>query len=185
MSVIHKPFYFMRHGQTDWNADNKRMGQRDVPLNDHGKLQAQVMQSIVAGIPATHVFYSPMARAHETMKIATELLACEKIVHDLLREWHLGDWEGTDRVMENEDFPPGGETKEDFFNRSLAAINHILNSSEVPLVVGHSGTFLALKRRLDLNHLPKISNCEIAYFMPPKGERTEWFVQIIAVRLPE
>lgn len=35
------PFYFVRHGQTDWNSEGKLMGQNDIPLNNIGIKQAQ------------------------------------------------------------------------------------------------------------------------------------------------
>jgi len=175
----------MRHGQTDWNAGNKRMGQRDVPLNEVGRLQAEATKHIIARFPITHVYHSPLQRAHETMKIATELLECEKVVHDLLKEWFLGEWEGTKNMIDDGGNPPGGESEEEFFTRSVQAVNHILTLADLPLIVGHSGTYLALKRRLDLLHLPKIRNCEIAHFIPPKGERKEWLVQIISTRLED
>ena len=34
------PFYFLRHGQTDWNLQHKLMGNQDVELNEAGREQA-------------------------------------------------------------------------------------------------------------------------------------------------
>ena len=33
--------YFVRHGQTDWNAEHRLQGQADVPLNALGRAQAE------------------------------------------------------------------------------------------------------------------------------------------------
>jgi len=43
IKIPHVPFYFVRHGQTDWNKENKVMGQIDIPLNATGLEQAQVV----------------------------------------------------------------------------------------------------------------------------------------------
>ncbi|KJV91271.1 2,3-bisphosphoglycerate-dependent phosphoglycerate mutase [Orientia tsutsugamushi] len=34
-----KPFYFLRHGETDWNLAHRAMGSQDIPLNDRGVSQ--------------------------------------------------------------------------------------------------------------------------------------------------
>lgn len=45
-----KPFYFLRHGETDWNLEHRAMGSQDVPLNDLGvseSLKASSFFSII------------------------------------------------------------------------------------------------------------------------------------------
>ena len=43
MPFIQKSFYFLRHGETDWNKQQKIMGQSDIPLNKTGVLQARTV----------------------------------------------------------------------------------------------------------------------------------------------
>ena len=41
MASLPHTLYFIRHGETDWNAEARLQGQRDVPLNDFGRVQAE------------------------------------------------------------------------------------------------------------------------------------------------
>lgn len=69
--------YFIRHGQTDWNKEQRFQGQRDIPLNDHGRAQAkqngQTLRTILADNgtdPASlDWFASPLGRTKETVQL--------------------------------------------------------------------------------------------------------------------
>lgn len=95
MKLVPKSFYFIRHGQTDWNKEQRLQGQTDIPLNDMGREQAEALQALVATINITHVYYSPLSRAQETMHIACKHLSVPKVALEGLKELHCGEWEGT------------------------------------------------------------------------------------------
>ena len=40
-----RDFYFIHHGETDWNREHRGMGQKDIPLNERGLAQAHTAQS--------------------------------------------------------------------------------------------------------------------------------------------
>ena len=65
--------YYIRHGQTDWNAELRFQGRRDIPLNDIGRNQAAENGQKLADIlkdPTEYTFVSsPLMRACETMEI--------------------------------------------------------------------------------------------------------------------
>ena len=65
--------YLVRHGQTDWNAEMRLQGQKDIPLNDFGRKQAArngSKLSTLIGDPAQFDFVaSPLGRTCETMEI--------------------------------------------------------------------------------------------------------------------
>ena len=42
LGLIHQRFFFVRHGQTDWNCSHRAMGQTDVPLNPTGEQEVSV-----------------------------------------------------------------------------------------------------------------------------------------------
>jgi broad specificity phosphatase PhoE len=98
-------FYFVRHGETDWNAERRLQGQLDIPLNDVGRLQSAQSGStlrrlIAAGrkAPADFAFISsPLSRARETMEILRDVLGLPRAgyaVEPRLAELSFGRWEG-------------------------------------------------------------------------------------------
>ena len=48
--LLHRPFYFLRHGETEWNVDGRAQGQADIPLNETGVAQAKRAAEVVAGL---------------------------------------------------------------------------------------------------------------------------------------
>lgn len=67
--------YFIRHGQTDWNAEGRYQGSKDIPLNAIGQGQADLNGRLLAQLlgrdgrsPADFGWYmSPLGRTRETM----------------------------------------------------------------------------------------------------------------------
>jgi broad specificity phosphatase PhoE len=94
--------YFVRHGETDWNAAGRYQGRRDIPLNATGRAQARRNGRVLADILGSgaasldHVA-SPLMRARETMEIMRSELMLEPKgyrVDDRLAEIDYGHWEG-------------------------------------------------------------------------------------------
>ncbi len=104
--------YFLRHGQTEWNARGLFQGRSDIPLNDRGREQARayaaLMRDWFAARGQTPHFpaavASPLSRASETCRIVLAELAAvpgaavpapeETILDPGLMEQHYGLWEG-------------------------------------------------------------------------------------------
>lgn len=93
--------YFIRHGQTDWNAELRFQGQVDVDINATGRAQARANGRLLAGLIANASAFdfvaSPMRRTRETMEIVREAmgLPAEGYRTDArLMEVHFGDWQG-------------------------------------------------------------------------------------------
>jgi probable phosphoglycerate mutase len=93
--------YFVRHGETDWNAERRFQGQMDIPLNDTGKAQAKrngaVLRDAISDTSKLDLLASPLGRARETMAILLgELGVSAESVRfdDRLRELSYGAWEG-------------------------------------------------------------------------------------------
>jgi broad specificity phosphatase PhoE len=93
--------FFVRHGQTDWNAEGRMQGQLDVPLNDLGRQQAArngcVLRSVIAHPERFDFVASPLCRTTETMEIVRREMGLppgDYRTDDRLRELHRGEWQG-------------------------------------------------------------------------------------------
>ena len=70
--------YFIRHGETDWNVEARLQGQRDVPLNDFGRVQAEEAGARLRGLVLHYedldYVASPLSRTRETMERMREAI---------------------------------------------------------------------------------------------------------------
>ena len=98
--------YYIRHGETSWNAEGRLQGARDIPLNDLGRRQAAQAGGILADLLARDghdkslvpFVSSPLGRARSTMELVRETLQLppdDYAVDDRLREIGYGQWEGS------------------------------------------------------------------------------------------
>jgi len=94
--------FFVRHGETDWNAAQRYQGQRDIPINARGRAQAarngQALKAVLgASAEALDYVASSLARARETMEIIRRVLLLPPRTYRTdarLLEMSYGDWEG-------------------------------------------------------------------------------------------
>src|ERR1700722_12377889 len=91
------PFFYLRHGETDWNRAHRAQGHSDIPLNPTGVAQAQAAVAPLLGCGIATICTSPLARARVTAEIVNRQLACPLIVIDALKECGLGVHEGQSR----------------------------------------------------------------------------------------
>lgn len=91
--------YFVRHGQTVWNVENKICGATDSPLTPLGHEQAiKTGEKILEeGITADEILYSPLSRAADTAKHISEVTNIPARVEPRLIEQNFGKWESTPR----------------------------------------------------------------------------------------
>jgi broad specificity phosphatase PhoE len=74
-----RPFYFLRHGQTDWNLEGRYQGHSDILLNATGIAQARAAADCLAGVPIDRIVASPLIRALATAAIVGEKM--QKPIH--------------------------------------------------------------------------------------------------------
>ena len=75
-----RPFWYLRHGETDWNAQGLSQGRSDIALNEKGMAQAKRAAGLMAAhwhdhAPITRIVASPLIRAWRTAEIVAEALA--------------------------------------------------------------------------------------------------------------
>jgi broad specificity phosphatase PhoE len=98
--------YYIRHGETSWNAEGRLQGVLDIPLNDLGRKQAAQAANILAGLFARDgrsksslsFVASPLIRARATMELVRgelKLPPAGYALDDRLREIGYGQWEGS------------------------------------------------------------------------------------------
>lgn len=96
---------FLRHGETDWNAQGRLQGRHDIPLNEKGLAQSEEAGRRVAKIIgqnpdawAAHDFVaSPLTRTRRTMELARGAMGLDPFAYRLdpaLVEITFGRWEG-------------------------------------------------------------------------------------------
>jgi probable phosphoglycerate mutase len=94
--------YFVRHGETDWNARQRYQGRQDIPLNARGREQAArngraLAELLGARTDGLDYVASPLMRAFETMQIVRTAMGLPRDAFrtdDRLSEVHYGHWEG-------------------------------------------------------------------------------------------
>jgi broad specificity phosphatase PhoE len=159
--------YYIRHGETAWNAEGRLQGTQDIPLNDLGRRQAATAGLILAdllardgrGRPSPAFVASPRVRARSTMELvrgSLQLPARDYAIDGRLREIAYGQWEGSTlaeiKAADPEIFatrqackwtvpPPGGES----YAAVEARVRDWYGELEGDIVaVAHGGTARAL-----------------------------------------
>ena len=94
MQIPNKDFYFLRHGQTDWNKRHIAMGQQDIPLNELGVQQAHEAAELIETFGVKTIISSPLKRAYETACIIAGNKKESVIVINELKEANWGEKEG-------------------------------------------------------------------------------------------
>jgi probable phosphoglycerate mutase len=154
------PFWFLRHGETDWNAEGRSQGTTDIPLNTVGIAQARRAALAMVDRGVVTIVASPLSRALRTAEIVAEALALPVATDPGLMEVAFGTEEGQPMGDWYDDWiaggytPAGAETFAALRDRAVAAVNRATAHPGPVLVVAHGALFRAL--RLALGHEPNV-----------------------------
>ncbi|MES2215576.1 MAG: histidine phosphatase family protein [Pseudomonadota bacterium] len=182
IKLSHKPFYFIRHGETEWNKNKIIMGRSDIPLNQYGIEQAYQVQKFLRDISFSEICTSPLKRAYKTAEILNEAIDCKLTTHDDLVERGFGELEGSPynlslSAITNTELPMDAESFDAFEIRVLKAMEQILQGANTsPLIVAHGGVFVVLAKHCAGNVDIRAANCQPFLFRPPEHETHPWFI---------
>jgi len=161
----------LRHGQSQWNLENRFTGWVDVPLSAKGEAEARAAGEKLRGRRIDEVFTSTLLRATETARLALESAALGPLPMErdaALNERMYGDLQGMDKAEAAERFgaeqvkrwrrsydvkPPNGESLADTAARVLPywerRILPAIREGRNVLVAAHGNSLRALVMHLD------------------------------------
>ena len=165
----------VRHGQSQWNLENRFTGWEDVPLTDKGRDEAARAGGSLneTGIAFTKAYTSELKRAQDTLAIILDGLGQQNIPivrHVALNERQYGDLQGLDKAETAAKYgdeqvhiwrrsydvpPPGddGESLKDTAARTLPYFNENiiedLRKGETIIVAAHGNSLRSIVMELD------------------------------------
>lgn len=141
--------YFVRHGQTVWNVENKICGATDIALTELGHKQAKETGEKIKeeGIKADEILYSPLIRAKETARHISEITGILSREEIRLKEQNFGRYESKPR--DGKEFKEakkqfvcsygGGESMLKLAQRIYNLLDEITASDKTYILVAHNG----------------------------------------------
>lgn len=170
-----KPFYLIRHGQSEANAAHITAGGgTDSQLTAKGQKQPQDLSPFLPSldIQPDVIYHSPMIRAKNTATYLNKSLNLEMHEKHDLHEHHMGDWEGLPWVdvqpqLDSHTSPPNGESRQQFAQRIQSVFTDILNEcgDKIPMMVAHGGLFFAMGTLYEYG-MSDVQNCHLHLFEP-------------------
>lgn len=187
--------YLIRHGETDFNKQNKEWGQdNELPLNDWGIIQSNKLAERLRNIKFDKLFSSDLKRAVQTSRVISDLCNIEVILDKRLREYNPGEvdpssekWidkykELLNSGMSKYDIRPfGGENIWDLIKRTDSFLKDIEKENRTIVIISHSGVNAAiinLSQKREKNEFQKIKqdNCCINILEFSEGK---WKIKVV------
>ena len=173
----------IRHGQTDWNAEQRYQGQTDIPLNNIGRQQAERLARRLTEKEVDKLYASDLSRAYETAEIVGQAIGIKPMADKRLRELGFGAIEGLTFSDAKTRYPeemqawlanhtplPEAELPDAFCRRVQSLLDDLRrdHDGQTVMLVGHGGPLRELLR--------------LAFGLPPEGR---WYFGMDNVSLSE
>ncbi|MBI1977465.1 MAG: 2,3-bisphosphoglycerate-dependent phosphoglycerate mutase [Candidatus Omnitrophica bacterium] len=161
----------IRHGESQWNLENRFTGWIDIPLTDKGREEARRAGEKIKEIKFDKAYTSVLERAIETLSIILKVIGQEKLPTEkdqALNERHYGDLQGLNKAETAKKYgdkqvhiwrrsydvaPPGGESLKDTAARTLPyfekKIIPDLKAGKNILVSAHGNSLRSIVMHLD------------------------------------
>jgi broad specificity phosphatase PhoE len=174
------PFWFLRHGETDWNARGVSQGNIDIPLNATGLAQARAAADKLRNRGIATIISSPLSRARVTAEFVGEALELPVALDPDLREVAFGVQEGQQMSGWFADWvagrftPEGAETFAALRRRAVAAANRATAQPPAVLVVAHGALFRSVRAAMGIEPNMRTQNAVPIFCEPPRDGATAW-----------
>jgi 2,3-bisphosphoglycerate-dependent phosphoglycerate mutase len=161
----------LRHGESQWNLENRFTGWVDVPLSPKGIEEAKQAGEKLRGFTFDRAFTSVLTRANETLRLVLEAIGQTTIPIEkdkALNERMYGDLQGLNKAETAKKYgdaqvkiwrrsydvkPPGGESLKDTAERALPyyekMVKPYLLKGETIIIAAHGNSLRALVMELD------------------------------------
>lgn len=161
----------VRHGESQWNLENRFTGWVDVPLTEKGRREAQRAGELLRGMHFDRAYTSELQRAIETLDIILRAIGRTDLPVErdaALNERHYGELQGLNKAETAKKFgdeqvhiwrrsydiaPPGGESLKDTAARTLPYFERVivprLRAGENILVSAHGNSLRSIVMQLD------------------------------------
>jgi phosphoserine phosphatase len=97
--------YIVRHGETEWNKEEVFRGRKDIPLNDTGKRQAEMVGAYFAARTVNRIVASPLSRATVTADAISRTTKVRVEAMEEFTDINFGTWEGLPLTDVEKRFP--------------------------------------------------------------------------------
>jgi len=176
----------LRHGESQWNLENRFTGWTDVPLSAKGVEEAKSSGEKLKGYTFDHAFTSVLKRANDTLNIVLDIIGQKNIPIDYdqaLNERHYGDLQGLNKAETAKKYgdaqvklwrrsfdiqPPNGESLKNTLERVLpywdAKILPCVVRGERLIIAAHGNSLRSL-----VMHLDNLSKEEVLELNIPTG----------------
>ncbi len=172
MALPPTPFWFLRHGETDYNAKGLSQGALDISLNATGRAQAEAAGPLLVGKGIIGIVSSPMVRTRETTALVNQSLNLPVTYDEGLREVIFGGMEGKPLSpwfgdwMAGTYTPEGAESFAEVTERVRGTLMRLLALPGPLLLVAHGGVFRALRGVMGLPLEGLTPNAQPLFCMP-------------------
>ena len=178
----------VRHGQSQWNLENRFTGWVDVPLTPQGEREAVEAGKLLRDIEFDVAFVSVLIRAKETLRLLLEHAGQPNVPtleDQAINERMYGDLQGLNKAETAQKFgdeqvrlwrrsydvaPPGGESLKDTAARTLPYFNDVIlpdvKAGKNVLVSAHGNSLRAIIMELDNLSPEEVVKLEVPHCIP-------------------
>jgi broad specificity phosphatase PhoE len=149
-NAVMTSIYLVRHGQTAWNKEEIFRGRTDVPLDETGLRQAELVGQYFKGMEIHAIYSSPLSRAWQTAQKIAQFHNLQVEPLEGIVDMSFGNWEGHPhqeiRKIDSETYRqwvespqlvklPGGEGLDDVRMRAMTALGEVIRKHQDQTII--------------------------------------------------